>query len=91
MRDGAKPQGIDQHHDRTVKRCVRKDLKLTYRPPDPILGVTEKFKADTSSKKINLGVGTSLSLPRFHFKLNSRKQLEAGCRRTIPADVQVPT
>ncbi|EIW69325.1 hypothetical protein TREMEDRAFT_68635 [Tremella mesenterica DSM 1558] len=26
-------------------------------PPDPILGVTEKFKADTSPKKINLGVG----------------------------------
>ncbi|KAK1923139.1 putative aspartate aminotransferase mitochondrial precursor [Papiliotrema laurentii] len=26
-------------------------------PPDPILGVTEKFKADKSPKKINLGVG----------------------------------
>ncbi|PWN45743.1 hypothetical protein IE81DRAFT_320044 [Ceraceosorus guamensis] len=26
-------------------------------PPDPILGVTEAFKADQSSKKINLGVG----------------------------------
>ncbi|CED84537.1 aspartate aminotransferase [Phaffia rhodozyma] len=26
-------------------------------PPDPILGVSEAFKADTSSKKINLGVG----------------------------------
>ncbi|GJJ09742.1 hypothetical protein Clacol_003966 [Clathrus columnatus] len=26
-------------------------------PPDPILGVTEAFKADTSAKKINLGVG----------------------------------
>lgn len=28
-------------------------------PPDPILGVTEKFKADKSPKKINLGVGKS--------------------------------
>ncbi|KAI9332224.1 pyridoxal phosphate-dependent transferase [Obelidium mucronatum] len=27
------------------------------RPPDPILGVTEAFKADTNPKKINLGVG----------------------------------
>lgn len=26
-------------------------------PPDPILGVTEAFKADTSSDKLNLGVG----------------------------------
>jgi aspartate aminotransferase len=26
-------------------------------PPDPILGVTEAFKADTNPKKINLGVG----------------------------------
>ncbi|ODO05791.1 hypothetical protein I350_04852 [Cryptococcus amylolentus CBS 6273] len=30
-------------------------------PPDPILGVTEKFKADKSPKKINLGVGKSPS------------------------------
>lgn len=26
-------------------------------PPDPILGVSEAFKRDTSSKKMNLGVG----------------------------------
>lgn len=26
-------------------------------PPDPILGVTEAFKKDEHSKKINLGVG----------------------------------
>ena len=26
-------------------------------PPDAILGVTEAFKKDTNSKKINLGVG----------------------------------
>lgn len=26
-------------------------------PPDPILGVTEAFKADTNPKKMNLGVG----------------------------------
>lgn len=26
-------------------------------PPDPILGVSEAFKKDTSSKKMNLGVG----------------------------------
>lgn len=26
-------------------------------PPDPILGVSEAFKKDTSDKKMNLGVG----------------------------------
>jgi len=26
-------------------------------PPDPILGVSEAFKADTSDAKLNLGVG----------------------------------
>lgn len=26
-------------------------------PPDPILGVSEAFKADTNSSKLNLGVG----------------------------------
>jgi aspartate aminotransferase, chloroplastic len=26
-------------------------------PPDPILGVTEAFKADKSADKLNLGVG----------------------------------
>jgi aspartate aminotransferase, chloroplastic len=26
-------------------------------PPDPILGVSEAFKADTSAEKLNLGVG----------------------------------
>jgi hypothetical protein len=36
---------------------VNADHGATHSPPDPILGVTEKFKADTSSKKINLGVG----------------------------------
>lgn len=26
-------------------------------PPDPILGLTERFKADTHPNKVNLGVG----------------------------------
>lgn len=30
---------------------------ITMAPPDPILGVSEAFKADTSDKKLNLGVG----------------------------------
>ena len=31
--------------------------KVPAGPPDPILGITEAFKADTSPKKVNLGVG----------------------------------
>jgi hypothetical protein len=36
---------------------------ITQAPPDPILGVSEAFKADTSSDKLNLGVGKIRSLP----------------------------
>lgn len=30
---------------------------ITMAPPDPILGVSEAFRADTSEMKLNLGVG----------------------------------
>lgn len=30
---------------------------VTMAPPDPILGVSEAFKADNDAKKLNLGVG----------------------------------
>lgn len=30
---------------------------ITMAPPDPILGVSEAFKADTHENKLNLGVG----------------------------------
>lgn len=30
---------------------------VTMAPPDPILGVSEAFKADTNDLKLNLGVG----------------------------------
>ena len=33
---------------------------LTAAPADPILGVTEKFRADTRPQKVNLGVGIYL-------------------------------
>ena len=32
-------------------------LTIKLGPPDPILGVTEAFKADTNPQKMNLGVG----------------------------------
>ena len=30
---------------------------ITMAPPDPILGVSEAFRADTNDMKLNLGVG----------------------------------
>lgn len=38
---------------------------ITQAPPDPILGVSEAFKADTSSDKLNLGVGKLRKISRL--------------------------
>jgi hypothetical protein len=37
--------------------CSPTSLHLRQAPPDPILGVTEAWKADSSPDKLNLGVG----------------------------------
>ena len=36
---------------------VSKFNEVTMAPPDPILGVSEAFRADTNEMKLNLGVG----------------------------------
>jgi len=41
----------------TAVRAASVWAKIPAGPPDPILGITEAFKADTSPKKVNLGVG----------------------------------
>ncbi|GAA0154062.1 transaminase [Lithospermum erythrorhizon] len=41
----------------TVAVNVSQFENITMAPPDPILGVSEAFKADTSDMKLNLGVG----------------------------------
>jgi len=45
-------------------------------PPDPILGVTEAFKADKDSRKINLGVGAYRDENGKPFVLPSVRQAE---------------
>lgn len=45
-------------------------------PPDPILGVTEAFKKDTDSKKINLGVGAYRDEKGKPFVLPSVREAE---------------
>lgn len=46
---------------RQVRQCVQLRASrlesVEQAPPDPILGVSEAFKADTSDLKLNLGVG----------------------------------
>lgn len=41
----------------TVAVKVSRFNDITMAPPDPILGVSEAFKADTNEMKLNLGVG----------------------------------
>ncbi|KAH7915815.1 pyridoxal phosphate-dependent transferase [Hygrophoropsis aurantiaca] len=45
-------------------------------PPDPILGITEAFKADTDSRKINLGVGAYRDENGKPYVLNAVKKAE---------------
>mgnify|MGYP002385566666 CR=1 FL=1 len=45
-------------------------------PPDPILGVTEAFKRDTSPKKMNLGVGAYRDDKGQPFVLSSVRKAE---------------
>ncbi|TRY54573.1 hypothetical protein DNTS_001574 [Danionella cerebrum] len=46
-------------------------------PPDPILGVTEAFKRDTNSKKMNLGVGAYRDDNGKPYVLNCVRKAEA--------------
>lgn len=42
---------------RNLRRCISFWKDVPQGPPDPILGISEAFKRDTSPKKVNLGVG----------------------------------
>jgi len=59
-------------------------------PPDPILGVTEAFKADTNTSKMNLGVGAYRDDQGKPFVLHSvrlaeQRVLEAGMDKEYSA------
>ncbi|XP_074287076.1 aspartate aminotransferase, chloroplastic [Silene latifolia] len=49
---------------------------VTMAPPDPILGVSEAFKADTDEKKLNLGVGAYRTEELNPYVLNVVKKAE---------------
>ncbi|KAK6912533.1 Aminotransferase, class I/classII, partial [Dillenia turbinata] len=49
---------------------------ITMAPPDPILGVSEAFKADTNNLKLNLGVGAYRTEELQRYVLNVVKKAE---------------
>ena len=52
--------------------------KVQIAPPDPILGLTEMFKADPNPDKINLSVGSSIvEIERASMTLNGQHKLQA--------------
>ncbi|ORX40859.1 pyridoxal phosphate-dependent transferase [Kockovaella imperatae] len=59
-----------------ARRAVSAWANVPQGPPDPILGVTEKFKADPSPNKINLGVGAYRDGKGNPFVLPSVKKAE---------------
>ncbi|MQM06279.1 hypothetical protein Taro_039100 [Colocasia esculenta] len=60
-RGGGSPFRIGKKYSGRVTMTVATNVSrfegVTMAPPDPILGVTEAFKADTNELKLNLGVG----------------------------------
>jgi aspartate aminotransferase len=59
----------------TALRPISAWSKVPQGPPDPILGVTEAFKADSNPKKMNLGVGAYRDDANKPFVLPSVRQV----------------
>lgn len=51
-------------------------------PPDPILGVTEAFKRDANTKKMNLGVGA--------YRDDQGKPYVLNCVRKVRLKISLP-
>ena len=49
---------------------------ISVAPPDPILGVSEAYKADTNEKKLNLGVGAYRTEELQPYVLNVVKKVK---------------
>ena len=57
VQTGASRAACARGNARSVKCSASKLAAVEMAPPDPILGVSEAFKADNSPDKLNLGVG----------------------------------
>ncbi|KAL6012074.1 Aspartate aminotransferase, cytoplasmic [Asimina triloba] len=60
----------------TIAVNVSRFESVTLAPPDPILGVSEAFKADTNDLKLNLGVGAYRTEELQPYVLNVVKKAE---------------
>ncbi|KIP12008.1 hypothetical protein PHLGIDRAFT_27620 [Phlebiopsis gigantea 11061_1 CR5-6] len=75
-------QAISRPLSRTAPKSLRRAAALSTwsavpaGPPDPILGVSEAFKADKDPRKINLGVGAYRDEHGKPYVLNSVKKAE---------------
>lgn len=54
--------------------------EVTMAPPDPILGVSEAFRADTNELKLNLGVGAYRTEELQPYVLNVVKKVSCFIR-----------
>lgn len=61
----------------TVAVNVSQFEGITMAPPDPILGVSEAFKADTNELKLNLGVGAYRTEDLQPYVLNVVKKVSS--------------
>ncbi|KAH8988848.1 pyridoxal phosphate-dependent transferase [Lactarius akahatsu] len=75
---------------RTALRTVSTWSNVPAGPPDPILGVTEAFKADKDPRKINLGVGAYRDGDGKPYVLNSVKKAEDFLRASNPDKEYLP-
>jgi len=73
-----------------VLRAVSTWSSVPAGPPDPILGVTEAFKADKDPRKINLGVGAYRDGDGKPYVLNSVKKAEDLIRASNPDKEYLP-
>lgn len=57
-------------------------------PPDPILGVSEAFKRDSNSKKMNLGVGAYRDDQGKPFVLSCVRKVQLSSVQRFPAHIR---
>ncbi|KIK71059.1 hypothetical protein GYMLUDRAFT_33186 [Collybiopsis luxurians FD-317 M1] len=74
----------------TAKRAISAFAAVPAGPPDPILGVTEAFKADKDPRKINLGVGAYRDENGKPYILNSVKKAEELVANSKPDKEYLP-
>ncbi|GJE86060.1 aspartate aminotransferase family protein [Phanerochaete sordida] len=89
-------QAISRPLTRTAPKSLRRAAALSTwaavpaGPPDPILGVTEAFKADKDPRKINLGVGAYRDENGKPYVLNSVKKAEQIIESSQPDKEYLP-